>query len=315
MITLQAPDATERFACFGGSCSVHVMGAGPAGTAAQAAARVSHRMLDWHAQFSRFDPASELSTLNRDPRNAVPVSPMMSLFVEAALSAAASTGGLLDPTLLDEIEAAGYRRDFGADALPVRDALSIAPRRHPAAPSPHGRWREVSVDRHAGTVMRPAGVRLDSGGVAKGLFLDVLAPLLEGHASYALDAAGDVRVGGREAPVRPVQVASPFDGSIVHAFELARGAAATSGITRRSWLDGDGHPAHHLLDPASGRPAFTGVVQVTALSPTGLQAEARAKAALLSGPGGATRWLPHGGLVIYEDGTSEVVDTPGTELR
>ena len=70
----------------------------------------------------------------------------------------------------------------------------------------------------------------------------------------------------------------------MHVFELSRRAVATSGIGRRSWLGPDGRPAHHLLDPATGRPAFTGVVQATALAPTAVEAEWRAKAAVLAGP-------------------------------
>src|SRR3954467_9260833 len=57
-------------------------------------------------------------------------------------------------------------------------------------------------------------------------------------------------------------------------------------------------PAHHLLAPATGRPAFTGLVQVTALAPTALEAEIRAKAALLSGPDRARDWLPDGGGLV-----------------
>jgi hypothetical protein len=44
---------------------------------------------------------------------------------------------------------------------------------------------------------------------------------------------------------------------------LRRTGVATSGIGRRSWLDADGRPAHHLLDPSTGSPAFTGIVQET----------------------------------------------------
>jgi FAD:protein FMN transferase len=102
-----------------------------------------------------------------------------------------------------------------------------------------------------------------------------------------------------------VHVESPFDGRILHTFELTGGGVATSGIGRRSWLDRSGAPAHHLLDPASGRPAFTGVVQATALAPTALEAEARAKAAVLSGPYGAADWLPHGGVVVLDDGNHQ----------
>jgi thiamine biosynthesis lipoprotein len=107
-------------------------------------------------------------------------------------------------------------------------------------------------------------------------------------------------------------VADPFGGPPIHAFELADGAAATSGIGRRSWLDARGRPAHHLLDPETGRPAFTGVVQATALAPTALEAEIRAKAAVLSGPDAAAAWLPHGGLVVLDDGTRVLLEEDAT---
>ena len=87
---------------------------------------------------------------------------------------------------------------------------------------------------------------------------------------------------------------------------LRDGAIATSGIGKRSWLDADARPAHHLLDPRTGRPAYTGIVQATALAPTAARAEVLAKAAVLSGPGAAERHLPHGGMLVYDDGSYAV---------
>jgi thiamine biosynthesis lipoprotein len=132
-----------------------------------------------------------------------------------------------------------------------------------------GRWQTISVNREAGTVTRPPGVKLDSGGIAKGMFGDLLAEELRGCESFAVDAAGDIRFGGNAALIRPIRVESPFDESALHVFELVVGAAATSGIGKRSWTDPRGQPAHHLLDPSTGAPAFTGIVQVTALAASG----------------------------------------------
>jgi thiamine biosynthesis lipoprotein len=301
-------ETIERFTCFGGNCTVIVEGAGPARSAADAAARARRSLLAWHEQFSRFDPSSELSSLNTDSRTVVPVSPVMVRFAEAALWAAAHTRGLVDPTLVGEIERAGYAGHFDSAPLPLSVGLRLAPPRLPAGSNPERTWRQVSVNRVGRTVHRPPGIRLDSGGIAKGLFADLLAATLERHAAFAVEAAGDIRFGGAAGLVRPVQVASPFGGSILHTFGLTRGAAATSGIGRRSWLDARGRPAHHLLDAATGRPAFTGIVQATALAPSAVEAEALAKAALLSGPEGSRGWLPHGGLVVYDDGSYDVID-------
>ena len=151
-------------------------------------------------------------------------------------------------------------------------------------------------------------MRLDSGGLAKGLFADLAADMLAGHESFAVDCGGDLRLGGTSTALRNVDVASPFDHSVLHNFALSGGGVCTSGIGKRSWLDENGAPAHHLLDPGTGRPAFTGVVQVTALAPTALAAETLAKAALLSGPESAQQWLPHGGVIVLEDGSHEIVE-------
>ena len=48
-------------------------------------------------------------------------------------------------------------------------------------------------------------------------------------------------------------------------------------------------------------------MQATALAPTAIEAEIRAKAAVLTGPDGADRWLPHGGVVVFDDGDAQVV--------
>ncbi len=307
--TTAAPEAAERFSCFGGTCAVLVTGRGAAGDAGQAAARAKRRLLEWHHQFSRFELTSELSALNLDPRPCVPVSPMMARFVAAALQGAELTGGLVDPTLLDEVERAGYASDRALLSAPAAGSLAVLPAPRPAAAHPAARWREIHLDRAGATVHRPPGVRLDSGGIAKGLFGDVLASVLLTHDSFAVLAAGDVRLGGRAGRARVVSVASPFDDAeVLHVFALAGGAVATSGRTKRSWLDAAGRLAHHIIDPSTGTPAFTGVVQATALAPTGVEAEARAKAALLAGPAAAPAWLPYGGVIVHDDGHYEVID-------
>lgn len=292
-----------RFDCFGGSCGVYVEGDTAAESAAQAAARARATLLLWHRRFSRFEQSSELSQLNADPRERVPVSPLMGRLAAAIREAAESTGGLVDATLVPELVAAGYGREL-PPVLPPALAVALAPRRAQAAPSPARRWGQITLD--GDVLCRPPGLMLDSGGIAKGLFADELAATLSAHRSFAIDCAGDLAIGGDVE--RRVEVESPFDGAVLHAFAVRRGGVATSGILARSWLGADGRPAHHLLDPATGRPAFTGVLQATALAPSALLAEVHAKAAVLSGPRAAWRRLPWGGALVLDDGTLEVVE-------
>jgi thiamine biosynthesis lipoprotein len=299
----------EEFACFGSRCGAIVQGAGPAGSAEQAAALVRRKLLGWHGRFSRFPADSELTRLNRDPRQTVPVSGLMARLAEAVVLAGRLTGGLVDGTLVQQLERAGYVRDV-REPLPLSLALELAPPRKPAAAAAAGAWQGISVDMGRRTVTRAPGVQLDSGGLAKGLFADVLAEMLAGHPSFAIDCAGDLAIGGTALEPRALEVSSPFDGRALHTFHVANIGVATSGIGRRSWLDSNGQPAHHLLDPASGRPAFTGIVQVTALAPSVLMAEICAKAALLGGPRRAAGWLAQGGVIVYEDGSHRVIEPP-----
>jgi thiamine biosynthesis lipoprotein len=299
-------EAQTTFDCFGSRCSVAVIGHGTAGTPDEAVAWARTQLLEWHDAFTRFDPQSELSLLNADPRHAVPVSAPMARLADLVVQAATITGGLVDATMLREIELAGYTADVGRP-LGLPDALASAPERAPASPNPASRWRLLRADTVDNVVFRPPGLMLDSGGLAKGLFCDLLAQLLESHEAFAVDCAGDVRIGGRTGVQRTLQVGSPFGDDILHRIDTGAGAAATSGIGRRSWTDSSGRPAHHLLDPSTGRPAYTGLVQATAFASTAAFAEVCAKAALLSGPDGAAAWLPYGGVLVHENGSHEVV--------
>jgi thiamine biosynthesis lipoprotein len=302
-------EAIERFDCFGGSCAVLVIGDGPAGSAEQAVALARRRLLEWHGQFSRFIQDSELSLLNRDPREVVPVSPLMARLARSVGEAGAATGGLVDGTLVEQIENAGYRDELPG-SVGLEQALALAPPRRAARAAGEARWGKLQIDARAGTLMRPPGLMLDSGGLAKGMFADVLGELLSGQESFAVNCGGDLLIGGSGRHTRAIEVQSPFDGSILHIFEEREAGVATSGIGRRSWMGADGRPAHHLLDPSTGTPAFTGIVQATALAPTALLAEARAKAAVLAGPLAARRWLPQGGVIVLDDGSHQVIERP-----
>ena len=97
-------------------------------------------------------------------------------------------------------------------------------------------------------------------------------------------------------------------GDAADTLRVTIGAVTTSGLDARLWrLDDEGY-GHHLLDPATGEPAWTGLIAVTARASTAVEAEALAKAALLSGPSGASDFLArHGGLMFHESGEAERV--------
>lgn len=291
------------FDVFGTRARVRVRSAPGAADAPLAALRVHALMWRMHLALTRFDADSELSRLNARAGETVAVSSTLLSAVQAALWAARRSDGLVDPTVIDELERNGYAGSrAGMTPAPLAAAIAAAPARRAAAARPAGAWTGVEVDVAAGTVRLPRGVRIDLGGTAKGLAVDRAAELLAAFPAYAVDAGGDIRIGGRDGASRPVDVAHPLEDRIARRFSVAAGAVATSGLRTRTWRSGSGY-AHHLIDPARGTPAWTGVIQSTALAPTALEAETLAKLALLRGPRAARRILAgHGGALILDDG-------------
>ncbi len=303
--------AEREFHCFGGRVRVVVEGDAPGGHVAPLAALLAQAQLqDVHRRLSRFDDRSELSRLNADPAAVVPASRLLRRLAHAVVEAGLRSDGIVDATRVRALRRAGYATSrAGVSGLMLEAVVAEAPAPRPARAHPDRAWATVVVDDDERTIARPPGVWIDGGGLAKGLAADRLATTLADHVAYAIDCAGDVRVGGRGGLEQTLRVADPFGGPPVHALKLSTGAAATSGVGRRSWRTADGHIAHHLIDPATGRPAWTGVVQATAFAPTALAAEILAKTALLRGPRDGRRVLERagGGVLVLADGTVDVV--------
>jgi thiamine biosynthesis lipoprotein len=280
--TIRAPRAEtiERtFAALGTQVRIAVT----ARRAATLVARAEREILEYDERLSRFRPDSELCALNADPREEVPASALLREAVRAALWAASASDGLVDPTLLDALERAGYTESLaGKRERPWVDAgRRTTDVRGPARANPAALWRRIEVG--DASISRPRGIRLDLGGSGKGHVADRVADLLAGAHRWFVDCGGDIRVGG--AP-QEVHVAHPLTGEIAARYEIEDGAIATSSIVGRSWITNDGRIAHHLLDPSTGEPVNTGVLAATALGRTTLEAETRAKVALLTGRGG-----------------------------
>jgi thiamine biosynthesis lipoprotein len=262
-------------------------------------------------RLSRFRADSELSALNRDPRPRVPASALLRAAVGAGVWAAHRSGGLIDPTLVRALELAGYAGSLdGAEPASLLEALAAAPARRPARANERADWRSIRVDDEDGLIWRRPGVMIDTGGTGKGLCADAIARRLASYTRFVVDCGGDIAVGGVGAQLHPyeVHVEHPLTGGPAGVLRIARGGVATSGLNVRIWRDRDGRLAHHLLDPSTGRPAWTGLIAATALGDTALEAETLSKMALLLGPVGARSVLAErGGVIVHDDGEAETI--------
>ena len=134
--------------------------------------------------------------------------------------------------------------------------------------------------------MLPEGVGFDPGGIGKGLAADLVVERLlrDGAAGACVNVGGDLRVEGqpRRGAAWAVDVAHPLRPGARTPLGLRSGAVATSTRTLRAWGPANDR-RHHLIDPATGRPARSGLASATVVAAVAWQAEVVAKAAFVAG--------------------------------
>ena len=140
------------------------------------------------AACSRLRPDAEIHGLTRAAGRMVRVSPLLGDLLAAALDAAESTDGAVDPTLGHVLTELGYDRDLAelpADAGRVRITASR-----------RASWRQV--DLHQDRAGSPAGVELDLGATAKAFTADRCAGLVARRlgVGFLVALGGDVATAG-----------------------------------------------------------------------------------------------------------------------
>ena len=257
----------------GGRLIVHLAaGAGDA-RARRDARRVLARVGRWADRLSRHLETSELSALNADARSSVTVGPTLGAALRAGLEATETSEGLVDITLLDA--------RLLAEGLPAAATRTAVP----------GAWTLAPGPRRTTMVRRAPGLRFDLGGIAKGWLADRGLELLASWPGAVIDADGDLAVRCPPGQLWAVAVDDPrSDGATLAILHLSapragwpvRWGVATSGTSVHRWNRGAG-VLHHLIDPRTGAPAVTDVVQATVVCGSALRAEALAKAAVIGG--------------------------------
>ena len=282
-----------------GSVVQLVVGDAPTGLVDWAFDEIERLEQSW----SRFRDTSDLSILNASPDRDVDASPRLWGALTRCDELWRASCGVFDPTILEALEEWGYDRSF--EAVRADDAGRSAPSR---AHVPG--WSLVRLDTDARTVRLTSGVRIDLGGIGKGLAADLVATGLvdRGAVSACVALGGDVRVAG-QSPTDSGWSVPVEDAALgVQSFttDVKEGALAMSTTLIRRWRRG-GVEVHHIIDPAEGRPAHSGLVAAVVSAPQAWWAEGLAKAAIVEGPYAGKALLRRCGVegwLTSEDGTT-----------
>ena len=297
-----------KFAAMGTKGHLQITGPGAKNLAKVGVALVTALERRW----SRFLPDSDVSRVNRTPGHPVEVDPSTIELSELAFAAWLGTDRRFSPFLGRAMHDIGYSRSWTAgDVLTPKNKplyradgylTTIAALDQP-----------LSIDRDASTVTISHGVQLDFGGVAKGFGADLVFRelLRQGADSALVDLGGDMAFGSVLKPgagsLRPwaIAVDDPFDrGRSIDSVVADGGGVATSSTLRRRWKSETGESFHHLVDPATGRPAASDIAAVTVVADSCANAEILTKQFFLMGRETAVweaTWLGVDALIVGHD--------------
>ena len=266
----------RSWAVMGTSVTIHVAGDDADSTLAATRTEAIDRAARWFFLVeeccSRFLPDSELSQLSARIGLPVRVSELLYHAVDFALAIAEESDGAFDPTMGLEMEARGFNREHASGRL-VSTSVS-APR--------DVSYRDVHPDPDARTITLRRPLLLDLGAVAKGLAIDLAARELAAFRSFAIDAGGDLFLGGRRNDREPWKVGIRHprgEAEFLDVVCVSDRAVCTSGDYERRSRSGGAH----ILRPATKTPV-TDVASVTAIAATAMLADALATAAFVLGP-------------------------------
>ena len=264
------------------------------------------RVRELEGLWSVTDGTSEISTLNHD--GSAELSPETAELLGAALDMCRRTDGALDISTYPVLRAWGFTT--GEYSVPGGEAI--------AALLPLVDYGRVALE--AGAAALPPGMEIDLGSVAKGYTGDALAALLKqgGAASALLDLGGNIQAVGSKPDGSPWRVAirDPAGDGNIGVVEVVDQVVVTSGGYER-YFEEDGGRYWHIIDPATGWPARSGLTSVTVVGESGLLCDGLSTALFVMGREGALEhWRQHRdfeAVLVSEDGS--VTITAGLEGR
>jgi len=271
-------DVRRSAALMGTVVTIHIVGDGPDPDQTAQREQAVERAFEWFYRVeeccTRFEPHSEVMRLAAQVGVPVRVSAILYEAAQFALAVAKESDGAFDPTVGYAMEARGFNREYRT-GKPIRTSLDCG---YSAS------YRDVCLDphRHTITLLRP--LILDLGAVAKGLAVDLAARELQHFQNFAINAGGDLYLGGCNPDGEPwsIGIRHPRqDKELIDSIRVSNRAVCTSGdYERRSSEEDSGH---HILDPRTAASAKA-VASVTVVAPAAMLADAVATAAFVLGP-------------------------------
>ena len=254
-------------------------------------------ILGLESRLSVTDAGSEIYAL--DHNGLAELSPDTTELMQTALEMCERTDGALDVSIYPVLRAWGFTT--GSYQVPTQEEIENL--------LTQVDYRKVTLEN--GTASIAQGMEVDLGSVAKGYTGDQVSQLLRegGVTSALLNLGGNVQlVGGKpDGSDWRVAVQDPESDGYLGVLSLRDKAAITSGGYERYFVGDDGEVYWHIIDPATGAPARSGLISVTVIGDRGVVCHALSTGLFVMGLDKAAEyWRRYGdfeAVFVAEDGS------------
>ena len=230
---------------------------------------------DIESVLSATDPASDVSVFNSGVDALFDADPIFAEVMATALEISKITDGTYDPSIGSLTTLWNVK---GGGPVPSEDKIEYAKSKSGS--------KFLSID---GTTVSKSDpdVRLDLGGIGKGYAAQRLAEhLYESGVSYGIVSAGrTVGVFGEKPDKSPfkIGIADPFTENGILGYLYATSGFVSVAGDYELYFEENGVKYHHIIDPATGKPAASGLSSVAVFSQNGASADALSTALLVMG--------------------------------
>ena len=220
-------------------------------------------------KFTRFDEKSELSRLNNSTGE-FKVSQELFELVQFAIKLAKETEGAFDPTIIDLLEAYGYKRKYDFSILNNPNLLK---KEIAVITKERASFKDIKLNRKKLTIKLKPKQKVDLGSIGKGYAMDLAVEVLKPLKNFLINAGGDIFAHGVNKKNKPwkaglLLVDEKGKTKVIGKVELKNQALASSG----SWARKVSY-FHHLLNPKTGKP-IDNVLQTFVIADTAMIADA-----------------------------------------
>lgn len=225
--------------------------------------KINEKIIEIEDKFSRFKENSFTSKINKNKGEWVQVDDEFIYVLEKSIYFNKISNNAFNPLVGDIVNEWGFYD--GNHKIPDDETLNRLIKEIDI--------KNILIDKEKKLVNIISG-SLDFGGIVKGYALDKIKEILEENKvqEAVINFGGNILVMGNRK--FNIGVKNPRGGGIIHTFEVKSGFTVSTSGDYENFFVLNNKRYHHIIDPTTGKPSQSGVIEVSVVSESGIDGDA-----------------------------------------